>query len=310
MAREIDVIGPRVSVVIPHLNTPDLLMRCLASVAAQTLDHGAVEIIVVDNGSTVPLAPVQAAFPNVALLAEPQPGPGLARNRGAAAAKADILAFIDADCRAAPGWLQAAVDSVEHDPARTVVGGKILIDVIDPAHMTGMEAFETVFGFRQRMYIERKHFSVTANLAMGRAVLDAVGPFGGIDIAEDLEWGQRAKAAGYTTRFVPGMIVMHPARPDFDSMARKWARLISHERRAHLESGASAWRWQARAAALVASVPVDAVKLLTSPLVPGTGNRLRGIAALAQSRWYRATEMLRLTKVGAATDAMAWNRAP
>lgn len=310
MERSDDDAAPVASVVIPHLNTPDLLIRCLASVAAQSLDRGRFEVIVVDNGSTISLDAVRATFPRVKFLVEPQPGPGLARNRGAAAARAPILAFIDADCRAAPGWLQAAVDAVAADPARTVVGGEILIDAADPAHMTGMEAFEAVFGFRQRMYIERKHFSVTANLAMGRAVLDAVGPFGGIDIAEDLDWGRRAWAAGYRTRFVPGMLVWHPARPDMDSMARKWARLISHEHRAHVASGAGAWRWHARAAALVASVPVEAIKLLTSPLVPGAGNRLRGIGALARVRAYRAAEMRRVARGGTAAGAMAWNRVP
>lgn len=310
MLSEIGGVQPRASVVIPHLNTPDLLARCLASVAAQRLDRGAFEIIVVDNGSTVALDDVRAAFPDVRFLAEPLPGPGLARNRGAAAASAPILAFIDADCRAAPGWLQAAVDAVGVDAARTVVGGEILIDAVDPARLTGMEAFEAVFGFRQRMYIEIKHFSVTANLAMGKPVLAAVGPFGGIDIAEDLEWGQRARAAGYVTRFVPDMLVWHPARPDMASMARKWARLISHERRAHVARGAGNWRWQARAAALVASVPVEAIKLLTSPRVPGLGNRLRGIGALARVRAWRAAEMLRVARGGTTAGAMAWNRTP
>jgi glycosyltransferase involved in cell wall biosynthesis len=304
------VSPPVASIVVPHLNTPDLLGRCLSSVMAQALDNGAFEVIVVDNGSTVSLDGVRASFPSVRFLLEPQPGPGLARNRGAAAAAAPVLAFIDADCRAAPGWLQAAVDAVTVDPARTVVGGDIRVDAVDPARMTGMEAFESVFGFRQRMYIETKHFSVTANLAMGRAVLDAVGPFGGIDIAEDLDWGRRAWALGYRTRFEPAMQVWHPARPDFASMARKWQRLIAHERRAHVASGAAAWRWRLRAAALVASVPVEALKLLTSPLVTGVGNRARGIAALARIRAYRAAEMLRAAGPGAPADAMAWNRTP
>ncbi len=300
---------PVASVVIPHLNTTDLLARCLGSVITQDLRAGRFEVIVVDNGSTVPLAAVQAEFPTVRFLVEPAPGPGLARNTGAAAAAAPILAFIDADCRAAPGWLQAAVDAVATDPDRTVVGGDIRIEAADPARMSGVEAFETVFGFRQRWYIESKHFSVTANLAMGKAVLAAVGPFGGIDKAEDLDWGQRAFAKGYVTRFEPDMKVWHPARPDFDSMARKWQRLIDHERRAYAAGGRGEWRWRLRAAAMAASVPVEALKIIASPRLPDAATRLRGIGALARVRWFRATEMLRAARSGHA-GAAVWNRAP
>ena len=45
-------------------------------------------------------------------------------------------------------------------------------------------------------YIQRKGFSVSANLATRRAVFDAVGPFAGIEIAEDTDWGQRATRMG------------------------------------------------------------------------------------------------------------------
>ena len=293
---------PAISVVIPHLNTPDLLARCLASVAAQAVS-APFEIIVVDNGSTVPVAPVVAAVAGATLLHEPLPGPGLARNRGAAAARAPVLVFIDADCRAAPGWLQAALDAVGGDPAGAVVGGDIRIDVGDPARLTGMEAYETVFGFRQRLYIERRGFSVTANLAMGAAVLTAVGPFGGIDVAEDLDWGRRAAALGYITRFVPAMRVYHPARPDFASMAAKWRRLTDHERRAHAAAGRPAWRWSLRAIALVASLPVEAARVAVSPKLNGAGTRLRGIGALARIRWFRAGEMLH-----GGGGASGWNR--
>ena len=48
-------------------------------------------------------------FPRTFLLQELKPGPGMARNRGIEAASADILAFIDADCRAHPDWLRSAL---------------------------------------------------------------------------------------------------------------------------------------------------------------------------------------------------------
>ena len=83
-----------VSVIIPHLNQPAFLTRCLASLAAQQ-GAPAFEVIVVDNGSkTLPEAQV-AAFETARLMVEDTPGPGPARNRGVGAAKGEILAFID-----------------------------------------------------------------------------------------------------------------------------------------------------------------------------------------------------------------------
>lgn len=300
--------GLRVSVIIPHLNTPELLARCLASVAAQRLDHGRAEIIVVDNGSTLPFDAVRADFPDVRFLVEPTPGPGPARNHGVAMASADILAFTDADCRADAGWLQAAVDAIEADPARAIVGGDIAIDFVDAARPTAIEAYEAVFSFDQRSYIETKNFSVTANLAMGRAVHAAVGAFGGIDTAEDSDWGTRAHRAGYRTRFLPQMRVFHPARNDYPALTRKFQRIIQHFWNDHVRSGAPRWRWQARAAAQLLAIPIGCLRALTSNRISGVSNRCNAMLVLARIRWFRAAEMLRVMAAPSDGSAPYWNR--
>lgn len=297
--------APRVSVIIPHLNTPDMLARCIASVRAQYLDHGDAEIIVVDNSSSVDMAGFLAAHPDIIFLVEPQPGPGPARNLGVAAARGRTVAFIDADCRATSGWLQAAVEAVEADPSRGLFGGDICIDFSDPANPTAIEVYEAVFGFRQRLYIEIKHFSVTANLAMAPAVHMAVGPFGGIDISEDLDWGQRAEAAGFAVRYCPGMLVLHPARPDFAALCAKWRRLIWHDWNARCQRGVPVWRWRMRAIALVAAVPVEAWRFVFSERISGIDNCWRGTLVLARIRWFRAKEMLRI--IDSPPDVPDWN---
>ncbi|GGE03526.1 hypothetical protein GCM10011529_07510 [Polymorphobacter glacialis] len=306
----VDSAQPRVTVIIPHLNTPESLGRCLDSVTAQHLDRGRAQIIVVDNGSSVSLDAVKARYRGVVFAAEPRPGPGLARNHGIALAAAPVLAFIDADCRAAPGWLQAAVDAVEADPARAIIGGDIRIDFADAAHLTPIEAYEAVFGFRQQMYIEQKHFSVTANLAMARRVHAIVGDFAGIDTAEDLDWGQRAHRLGFAIHYLPSMRVYHPARPDSTALERKWQRHTRHDWNAHVAGGRPAWRWRARAAAMALSLPVEALKLFTSDRISGAANRLAGVGALARIRWFRATEMLRLMSAPTESGADFWNRSP
>jgi GT2 family glycosyltransferase len=284
---------------------PAALAICLASVRGQSLGDS-VEIIVVDNGSPELPGAIVAQFPGVRLLSEPTPGPGPARNKGVAAASAPVLAFIDADCRAGEGWLQAAVAAVESGGNRTVVGGDVRIDFVDPCNLTPVEAYEAVFGFRQRLYIEKQGFSATCNLAMHRNVHAAVGPFAGIGLAEDRDWGHRARAAGYRTAYLPGMRVYHPARSDMTSLKLKWQRLIAHDWAEHRRQRRPLWRWMLKAALMPASVLVDSVRLLFSNRLSGVANRVRGLAVLTQVRLLRGVEMLRVTSAAGEDAGTHW----
>ncbi len=301
---------PRASVIIPHYQMPGSLRTCLDSVLGQQLDHGRFEVIVVDNNSRDFPADVAAAYPSVRFLAEPRPGPGLARNTGVAAATAPLLVFIDADCRAEAGWLQAAIDAVEPDPDRSVVGGDVRIDVADPRRLTALEAYEAVFAYRQQLYIAKKNFSGTGNLAMGAAVHAAVGPFAGIDIAEDRDWGARATAAGYRIRYVDAMRIYHPARTTYAELQRKWQRHIAHDLAAHRAAARPAWRWTVQRLVVLASIPVHAVKLLTSDRLHGLGNRGRGIGLLVRIRLWRVAEMARAAVAGDVSGGTYWTSAP
>src|SRR6185437_8968945 len=109
MKADIKLNMPIISVVIPHLNQSAELAACLASLQNQELDRTLYELIVVDNGSTVPPYDVIASFAGAKLVIETQPGPGPARNAGIRAARADLIAFLDADCRADHAWLSTAL---------------------------------------------------------------------------------------------------------------------------------------------------------------------------------------------------------
>ena len=69
-------ISPAISIVIPHLNQPELLAKCLACLHGQSVDMARTEIIVVDNGSAEPPRSVVEAFPGTLLATEATPGPG------------------------------------------------------------------------------------------------------------------------------------------------------------------------------------------------------------------------------------------
>jgi GT2 family glycosyltransferase len=242
-----------ISVIIPHLNQPEALERGLTALARQEGVDGGVEIIVVDNGSSRFPEEICARFANVQLLFQPVPGPGPARNMGSAAAKGDILAFIDADCVAAPGWLAAMERRLAGAPEVPILGGDVRILQINPDRLTWLEAYESVFAFRMKKYIQEKGFTGGGNLAIRAPVFKAVGNFLGINIAEDTEWGQRATSMGYRVRYEPQMIVYHPARRTFAELANKWDRHIAHDF-AEIKSKPLWWpRWMLRAAAVAVS---------------------------------------------------------
>ncbi|HEX8206072.1 MAG TPA: glycosyltransferase [Solirubrobacteraceae bacterium] len=85
---------PLVSVVVPVFNGERFLAETLESALAQ--DHEPVEVIVVDDGSTDGSAEVAARYP-VTVLRQENAGVAAARNAGAAAAKGELLAFLDQD---------------------------------------------------------------------------------------------------------------------------------------------------------------------------------------------------------------------
>jgi glycosyltransferase involved in cell wall biosynthesis len=288
--------APRISVVIPHHDDP-ALAGCLAALAAQRGDGVPFEVIVVDNGSAAPPVATCAGFPGVRLLAEPTPGPGPARSTGAAAAKAEIVAFVDADCPPDPGWI-AAIDRAFADPATEIIGGDVRIAPADPSRMTVVEAYESVFGYRQQLYIERDHYSGAGNMAVRQEIFRAVGPFAGIGRAEDMDWGRRATALGYRHRFVPEMRVRTPARRDFAELARKWDRHIAHFWAESRARPAARLRWLARTALVAASPLGEVVTLARTDRLSRTGDRARALVCVTRLRLYRAGRMLGLALGG------------
>jgi GT2 family glycosyltransferase len=298
---------PIVSVIIPHLNQNEALVRCLESLRAQTFLQNDIEFIVVDNGSRNPPEAEVAAFPGARLLIEPEPGPGPARNLGAAHAGGRILAFIDADCRADKGWLAAAVSALDGENSTGYVGGDVKIGLVSAPLMTPLEAYESVFAYRQQLYVERDGYSGTGNMAVRRDLFVRIGGFAGIGIAEDMDWGKRAAAAGHRVRYCADMVVYHPARTSITELEAKWRRHVAHSLAQHRAGRRSSLAWIAHASAVLISTLPHVAKITVSPRLKGVRNRLSAAVVLARVRRFRALEMLRQSRdSGSAADT--WNR--
>ena len=96
----------RASVIVPVYNGAATLGGCLRALAQQTLPRAWYEVIVVDDGSADESAAI-AAREGVCVLRQEHAGAAAARNRGACAARADILLFTDADCEPQQDWIEA-----------------------------------------------------------------------------------------------------------------------------------------------------------------------------------------------------------
>ena len=299
---------PRVSVIIPHLNEPDDLRMCLTALHAQASDI-AFEIIVVDNGSKQMPEFATAMVPGLILLRELTPGPGPARNKGAAAAKAPLLAFVDADCVADPGWLAAIVRCFDERPDIDFAGGDIRILPANPERLTAVEVYESVYSYRTREYAERLGFAATGNMAVRATTFRAVGPFGGIKTMEDTEWGQRASALGHKIAYIPEARVLTPSCRSFTELARRWDRHVAHEF-GELK-GRPLWlmRWLAKSVIMAASPAGEIFRIYRSDRIVSWGERWLALISVTRVRLYRARLMFGLAwHDDAATMVDMWNR--
>lgn len=209
--------GPAVSVIIPTLDRPAALQRCIDALAMQTLPPDRFEVIVVDNGSRPPVRPELPA--NGCLLRCSTPGSYAARNAGLAAAGSTWVAFTDDDCAPAPEWLERALESAE---PRRIVAGRVRLRY-QGSTPTWSERYDRMTGLDVACLV-RTDAGVTANLFVLRAAFDAVGPFEeGMFSGGDTAWCRRAVGEGFEMHYAPDAVVDHPAR--------RWAELAQKTRR-------------------------------------------------------------------------------
>jgi glycosyltransferase involved in cell wall biosynthesis len=93
-----------ITVVVCAYNEALLIRGCLYSLLAQTRPPD--EILVINNASTDETGVVAREVPSVRVLDEPVKGLVIAREAGRRAARSDVLAYIDADCRVPIFWLE------------------------------------------------------------------------------------------------------------------------------------------------------------------------------------------------------------
>jgi glycosyltransferase involved in cell wall biosynthesis len=124
------------TVVLPTLNGARTLDRCLAALTAQ-LPGPSLEIIVVDDGSSDDTIDV-ARRHGVKVISHPENrGLAAARNTGAQAASAEIVAYVDDDCEPEPEWASQLVSVFSTCGTDVVAVGGSLIPQTPPGYLAG-----------------------------------------------------------------------------------------------------------------------------------------------------------------------------
>jgi glycosyltransferase involved in cell wall biosynthesis len=119
--------GPLVSIVIPCYNQEAWLAEAIDSARHQTWP--AVEVVVVDDGSTDRSAAIAAGCDGIRVVRQPNRGVSHARNAGLAACAGAIVIFLDADDRLRPGAAEIAAGVfASHDAAVLTFGRGEAID--------------------------------------------------------------------------------------------------------------------------------------------------------------------------------------
>ena len=201
---------PVISVVIPAYGYPAGLDRLLTALARQEFPS-AFEVLVMDDGSPVPLEPVTQPYRNVLnlrYLRLPNGGPARARNTGARAAEGEWVAFTDHDCEPAPDWLAQLIR--EGERSGPVLMGGTRVTGLPENDWSVAHDLVCVFASGWRSDVSQPYFS-TDNLAAPRMrFLEA----GGFDerfpyAQEDREFSARWTAHGWEMRSVPAAVIRH-----------------------------------------------------------------------------------------------------
>ncbi len=217
----------KVSAVICSYNRARFIIDAVESIFNQDFDRRLYEVIVVDNNSTDNTLQVLQHYKdqhpdyNFRFVTEPNQGVAFARNRCAKEASGEIVAYLDDDSKAQPGWLKYIVDFFDQHPDVYSLGGRII-----PYFLTGIPDwyskyfFGLVGRFDQGNEVKRltgQRYPCGANMAFRKKVFQEVGYFNtalgrsgkGLLANEEKDIYMRILATGKKVYYLPNVEVLH-----------------------------------------------------------------------------------------------------
>jgi glycosyltransferase involved in cell wall biosynthesis len=198
--------APVASVIVLAYRAAPFIRRSLKSLRRQTLAEP-FEVIVVWSGDEATPALVAAEFPESRLVGGRQRLlTGAARNLGLAHARAGIVAFLAADCEAAPDWLELRVAA--HREGHDLVGGAVVW--AEPANAVARAGHLLEYNSCLPGRPREVSASPVYNLSFRRAVFDRYGRYDELlPCGEDtaLVWALCEAGAGFL--YDPAIRISH-----------------------------------------------------------------------------------------------------
>ena len=205
-------MSPLVSVIMPVHNGETTVGEAVASVLAQT--YNALEVIVVDNGSTDCTCDVLAGFHDHRLQISscPRSGPSASRNLGLSRAAGELVAFIDADDIWLPAKLSAQLEALRAAPEAAVA--YCWTDYVDPAgDFVCPDSRPTFHGDVHAALLAHNFIDSGSNIVVRREPLLEAGGFDeSLAVVEDWDLYIRL-AARYRFACVPTALVHYRQSP-------------------------------------------------------------------------------------------------
>jgi len=187
------------AIVCAH-NEATVVAACLHSLLAQSRTPD--EIILVDNASTDRTRDVARAVPGVTVIEEPRKGLVVARQTAWRASTGDVLAYIDADCRAPLQWLARVERRFDRQPNLVGVTGPYRFYDWDWSGRTLLRLYDLFVAPLTHLFVHRAlglgAVFYGGNFAVRRSALERVGGFDqSIEFhGEDTNLGRRLTPLG------------------------------------------------------------------------------------------------------------------
>ena len=132
-----------ISFIIPAYNEEKYLGRCIDSILFELKRYSNIssEIIVVNNASVDKTGEIARSYKEVLTVDEPKKGLVYARQAGAAAAKGNLLAHIDADNIVPKGWVQVVLEEFTKDSELVALSGPLIYYDLPKGEQSAIKAY-------------------------------------------------------------------------------------------------------------------------------------------------------------------------
>ena len=277
----------RVRAVVLCWNNRDVLPRCLDHLLATEWPSGALDIVVVDNGSTDgSIEDWERRYPTVRLVSTGR-NLGFAGGVNAglhALADVDAVALVNSDAFVEPGWLLPLAAALDAAPVLGATAPKLLFAEPDEdghprINNVGNELGPT-WEPHDRGYGEVDHGQYDeaediwgwcgAAVLLRRRYLDEVGAFDDrlFMYCEDVDLSWRGRRAGWRYRYIPTSVVHHQHRASSGGEHTPLLDHLNRRNRLVVVSRYGGWRgrvgaWSRALGGIVVGVGTDVIRPLT-----------------------------------------------